>query len=88
MLHMTLILLFFLLLQFKSFFLKKHFWAKFDNKHVFTIGVLLINAFNGSCHCFEENIILPTQFCRTKKNIRLMPISSDLSHLRPKWING
>ena len=34
---------------------------------VFTFGITLKNAFFGSCHQFQEIIILPKQFWRTKK---------------------
>ena len=55
---------------------------------VFTIRVPEKNAFLGSCHRFQEVIVLPKQFCRTKKNFRSMPISSDVGQLKPKWMNG
>ena len=66
----------------------KIFISNFTTNSVFTIKVPVKNAFLGSCHRFQEINILPKQFCRTKKNFRLMPKSSDLGQLKPKWTNG
>ena len=63
------------------------FEAKLNNKHVFTIVVPVKNAFLGSCHHFQENIVLPKWCCRTKKNIWSMPKSSDLGKLRPRFMD-
>ena len=60
----------------------------FTSFAVFTFGVPVKNAFLGSCHRFQEINNCPKQFCKTKKNIRSMPKTSDLDQLKPKWTNG
>ena len=83
MLHMTQILIFI-----SNFAKLNIFGQNFTTNAVFTIGVPVKNAFLGSCHRFQEINIFPKQFCKTKKNIRSMPKTSDLDQLKPKWTNG
>ena len=83
MLHIAQILIFIYHIEQQNIF-----GQNLTSNAVFTIRVPEKNAFLGSCHSFQEIIILPKQFCRTKKKFRSMPISSYLGQLKPKCMNG
>ena len=83
MLHMTQILIFI-----SCFDTKKMCGLNLTLNAFFTIGVPEKNAFLRCCHCFQEMIILPKRFCKTKKKFLSLPISSDLGQLKSKWMNG
>ena len=70
---------------FISYFDQKNLFEKnLTTNTVFAIRVPVKNAFLGSCHRFQEKIILPKQFCKTKKNVQSMPKSSDFGQFKPK----